>query len=115
MFAVFGQVSAGTPAKPNGADSFTISASFDVLAWRPSHEYGEPLQPGRSSRRRRKRGKRRSDLRRFWRSEWQHCGEAKERQFAHDIGIFRSARWRPSHEYGKRCLPGQGFATRTQK
>ncbi|KAL3192719.1 hypothetical protein MRX96_058772 [Rhipicephalus microplus] len=32
MFAVFGRASAGTPAKPNGADSGTISASFDVLA-----------------------------------------------------------------------------------
>ncbi|KAL3192699.1 hypothetical protein MRX96_058754 [Rhipicephalus microplus] len=32
MFAVCGRVSAGTPAKPNGADSGTISASFYVLA-----------------------------------------------------------------------------------
>ncbi|KAL3192736.1 hypothetical protein MRX96_058788 [Rhipicephalus microplus] len=32
MFAVCGRVSAGTPAKPHGADSGTISASFDVLA-----------------------------------------------------------------------------------
>ncbi|KAL3192717.1 hypothetical protein MRX96_058770 [Rhipicephalus microplus] len=32
MFAVFGRVSAGTPAKPNGADYGTISAYFDVRA-----------------------------------------------------------------------------------
>ncbi|KAL3192732.1 hypothetical protein MRX96_058785 [Rhipicephalus microplus] len=32
MFAVFGRVSAGTPAKPNGADYGTILAYFDVRA-----------------------------------------------------------------------------------
>ncbi|KAL3192734.1 hypothetical protein MRX96_058786 [Rhipicephalus microplus] len=32
MFVVFGRASAGTPAKRNGANSRTISASFDVPA-----------------------------------------------------------------------------------
>ncbi|KAL3192718.1 hypothetical protein MRX96_058771 [Rhipicephalus microplus] len=68
----------------------------------------QPRQPARSSGRRRLSGNRCSDVRRFWLSECWHSGEAKERQFAHEIGVFRRARRPPPHEYGKPRLPGRG-------
>ncbi|KAL3203852.1 hypothetical protein MRX96_041694 [Rhipicephalus microplus] len=82
---------------------------------RPSLEYGKPRLPGRDSGRRRESEKRRSDLRSFLRRDWRHSGEAKRGRLAHDIGVFRRDRRRPSLEYGKTASAGAGFGTPTRK
>ncbi|KAL3172273.1 hypothetical protein MRX96_013247 [Rhipicephalus microplus] len=115
MFAVFGRMSAGTPGKRNSANAPTKVAYLDVLAGDCPQEYDKPRQPGRSSGRRNKSRKRRSDLRRFWRSKWRPSGETKEHRFAHEFGTFRRDGLRPSLEYGKPRLPGQGFGTLMRK